>query len=304
MKTFKNISRGGIGTGSLILAVFLLITIQGAFLFTGSKFPAQPADNHTPGNEVVPLISLTQTPHTSANIQLVTFDYVTITPTPPIQPTNPPAISGCANSQYNTEPWILLGSDPPPGEIAKNGIIRVWVTDERRPHVANNEQIDAATGKVSTRGDTSQTDSGSDGQGRFLWEPTMYVMPAKGTPPSGPFCDARTANCKPYFPDNIKGDYNPDTSVVRGTSGNTGPAIDADWSNFQNGPGVGGAQNYSGGFGGSGGFSNSGGGLDDYTAEFIWDAKTFGLSSGSYFAQFAIHDGDTNLGISCITIRL
>jgi len=100
---------------------------------------------------------------------------------------------------------------------------------------------------------------------------------------------------KPFYPSQIKGNYNPN---VKGKGlGLQGPAIDGDYTQFQNGP--------VGGGGGEGGSKKGGGLSEKFTAEYIWDINSLGLPpDGAYHVQLVIHDGDNDLGIDCIALGI
>ena len=306
-------TNGFIASGTLFVVVLILITTTLAFSLIGGQFPQ--LDNSKLGD----IVAIVTNPPEQAknNLQLYTFSGVTITPSvtsaPPVAIV-PPVTSaptttltfnnGCAYTQSNNEPEIFVGSDPAPGKVVKSGKIRVWVTDEAPPKISPNEVVDPDTGKIIARGDITAVDSGVDhfgfpfeGNGNYLWEPTIYVKPATGSPPSQAFCDAKNTSCTPHFPDIIKGQYStnigyhPGEPLPFGTISKKGPDIDPDWTNFINGP------SYIGG--------NRPSGEDAlYKSEYIWDTTKFGLQPGNYWVQFVIHDGDTDLGISCITIKV
>ena len=96
----------------------------------------------------------------------------------------------------------------------------------------------------------------------YLWEPALYIAPQ--TAENGG---------APHFPDVIKGDYNNQPSKGKGTNV---PGMDTPppGSNLS----------------------------EHYTAEYIWDVSTLGLTPGTYFAQFVIHDGDDDRGVGCVNI--
>lgn len=278
-------SRGAIGSGMMFVMILVLIAGAIAFTLVGGQLPQ--LNNSQVGNSVVIVTPAKET--AKKNLQLYTFLGLTVTPTVP-----PAITNGCGQSQFNTEDEILVGSDPAPG-AATSGMIRVWVTDELPPRISPNEEVDPITGMITTPGDRTATDVDSDGQGNYLWEPTVYVKLATGAPPTQPFCDVNSTDptCTPHFPISIKGDYNSTGTFSRGNATNTkGPAVD-DWTLFKNGPGM--ANNQGG---------NRNGQILDYNSEYIWDATTFNLTTGTYWAQFVIHDGDSDMAISCITVQI
>ncbi len=267
-----SIGRGAIGSGMMFVMILVLIAGAIGYTLIGGQLPQ--LDNNKIGNTVVVVTPSAKT--AQKNLQLYTFLGLTITPTIP-----PGNTTGCSKSDFNTEDEILVGSDPAPG-TSTSSKIRVWVTDEAPNRIAPNEVVSPSTGEITTIGDRNAKDTDTDGEGNYLWEPTIYVAPAIGAPPTKPFCNAKMGSCTPYFPNIIKGEYNSDPE--KSSSKTKGPAIDADWINFKNGPGA--------------------GDLLEHSSEYIWDVTTFGLAPGTYWAQFVIHDGDDNLGISCITIQI
>jgi hypothetical protein len=111
----------------------------------------------------------------------------------------PPAV--CTDSTVSTEPKILVGYSPAMGQtVGMTGQIKVWVNDENSPFVAPGEQVDAATGAITTPG--ARTAMAADG---LLDEPALYIAPA--TPTNGG---------TPHFPQLIKGSYN-NNPPTRGT---------------------------------------------------------------------------------------
>ena len=97
----------------------------------------------------------------------------------------------------------------------------------------------------------------------FLWEPALYIYP-----------DTIDRGGTPHFPTLIKGEFS-NVPPKKGTK-IIGSPIEP--------PPTGTKQS------------------EKYTAEFIWDVNSLGLSSGTYQAEFAIHDGDDNRGVGCINI--
>jgi hypothetical protein len=274
IKAKKN--KGALGSGTLFVVILILIVSALAFTLIGGQLPQ--LDSNQTG---APVSIITKPPEDAkTNLQLYTFSGATLAPSLP-----PTAATGCSASNYDDEPEILVGSDPAPGG-ATSGKIRVWVTDERSPYIAPNETVDPNTG-VPTPGDRAAIDS----NGNFLWEPTLYLASATGVPPAKPFCDAKTANCTPYFPVTIKGDYSP--ALANSGTKLKGPTIDPDWTNFVNGPEY---INYPG--------KQRSIGLLGYMSEYIWDPATLNIAKGNYWAQFVIHDGDREIGVSCVTLQI
>jgi hypothetical protein len=44
--------------------------------------------------------------------------------------------------------------------------------------------------------------------------------------------------------------------------------------------------------------------LSNYTVEFTWNVKDIGLTDGEYKIEFVAHDGNTKLGVRCMTLRV
>jgi hypothetical protein len=147
----------------------------------------------------------------------------------------PPLPTGnnlCPANQFSTEPIIFVGTDPAPGQaVGPNGEIRVWVNDETPPKIAPKEIVDPITGKI-TPGDRTATDGA--GNGFFLWEPALYITPFTSANRNGPFSGDAENHGKPYFPTQIKGDYDPNPEGLPIEM--VGPPIDTDFTNFENGP--------------------------------------------------------------------
>jgi hypothetical protein len=116
------------------------------------------------------------------------------------------------DEDINNEPEILGGYAPANGEaVGKDGQIKLWVTDEHPCFIAPNEQVDAATGMVTTPGD--RTAKASDG---YLYEPALYIAPQTAE-------NGGTA----HFPQLIKGWYNNDPiNGGRRAAGTQGAPID------------------------------------------------------------------------------
>lgn len=213
-----------------------------------------PSQNAPTSGQVVNVITPTLGPNFS-NLQLKTFGYVTVAPTP-----TPPASSLCNSRAVNTEPGILVGYSPGPGQsVSSTGQIKVWVNDEGAPMVAPGEQIDSMTGQITAAGNRAA--KSPDG---YLWEPALYV----GVPVE--------QGGAAHFPDFIKGDYNNNPpSRSRGTQG---AQIDP---------------------------PPQGSVLPEaLTAEDIWNVANLGLTTGTYQAEFVIHDGDIDRGIGCVQIQI
>jgi hypothetical protein len=179
--------------------------------------------------------------------------------------TNPPP-SLCDDPMVNTEPEILAGYSPASGQsVGTTGEIKVWINDERPQLIALNEQIDSASGVITTPGD--RTGKAPDS---YLWEPALYIAPQ--TAENGG---------TPHFPQRIKGWYNNMPPFVRNAAMTTAVQV----SGMDPVP--------------------SGAKLSEkYTTEDIWDVSALGLPPGTYSAEFVIHDGDRDRAIGCVTITI
>jgi hypothetical protein len=201
----------------------------------------------------------------------------------------PPLPTGndlCPANQFSTEPIIFVGTDPAPGQaVGPNEEIRVWVNDETPPKIAPHEIVDPITGKI-TPGDRTAIDGA--GNGYFLWEPALYITPLTSANKNGPFSGDAENHGKPYFPTQIKGDYDPNPEGQQIEM--VGPPIDTDFINFENGPQNTQLTNK---------YLTTG-----FTSEYTWSVNSLGLRPGAYHVELVIHDGDTNLGITCIALRL
>lgn len=185
--------------------------------------------------------------------------------------TPPPPPPLCNDMAVNTEPEILGGYSPYPGQtVGATGQIKVWVDDENSPFIAPGEQVDTTTGVVTAPGD--RTAKAPDG---FLWEPALYISP-----------QTAASGGKPYFPSLIKGSYN-NNPPTRGT-GAPGAALDPIPPGTPPPP--------------ASSRNRRGGGNLAYHAEFVWDVSALGLAPGTYAAEFLIYDGDKDRGIGCVNI--
>jgi hypothetical protein len=114
----------------------------------------------------------------------------------------PPLPALCTAGGANNESKILVGYEPANGEtVGGDGQIKVWVNDEGAPIIAPGEQIDNATGEITTPGD--RTAKAADG---YLWEPALYIAP-----------DTAENGGTPHFPTAIRGSYNATTKKSGGT---------------------------------------------------------------------------------------
>jgi hypothetical protein len=171
----------------------------------------------------------------------------------------------CTPGGANDEPEILVGFAPATGgHVAANGQIKVWVNDECPPAIAPGEQVDPATGMITTIGDRMAV--AADG---YLWEPALYIAPATAE-----------HGGQPHFPTRILGTF------ADGPTSHSGCA-----SRALNSMGIEPVPP---------GTSAS----SMFTAEFVWDVSSLGLAPGSYEAEFVIHDGDRDRGVGCIPFTI
>jgi hypothetical protein len=180
-------------------------------------------------------------------------------------PPPPPPPSLCSDRTINNEPEILAGYSPASGQaVARDGQIKVWITDEAAAIIAPGEVIDPTTGLIVTPGDRS-----ARAPDNYLWEPALYIAPQ--TAESGG---------TPHFPQAIKGWYNNNPPLGGGKpvkgAGVQVPGIDPPPPGTQL--------------------------SEKFNTEDIWDVSALGLAPGTYTAEFVIHDGDTDRAVGCITI--
>lgn len=200
-------------------------------------------------------------------LQLKTLTIVTVTPTVPPVAVQPAL---CTNTQVNDEVGIVAGYTPGQGQsVGATGQVKVWISDEHPPCVGTGETIDGS-GNILVRGNT--TEQAPDG---YLWEPALYIAPSLAE-----------NGGTPHFVDAIKGTFNNATKPVGGkcdsnTNQVTGPAMDPIPAGFP-APGE-----------------------IDFQDEYIWNVSGLGLTPGNtYQAEFVIHDGDDNRGVSCVNISI
>ena len=149
--------------------------------------------------------------------------------------------------------------------VARDGQIKVWITDEATAIIAPGEQVDPSTGLITAAGDRSA--KAGDG---YLWEPALYIAPA--TAESGG---------RAYFLRHILGWYN-----------NVPPAVGRKPAK---GAGLAGAAVEP---------APAGANLSEkFNTEDIWEVSDLGLAPGVYGGA-VIHDGDTDRAIGCVTITI
>jgi hypothetical protein len=186
---------------------------------------------------------------------------------PPPTPGPTPLPSLCNDPTIDTEPGILVGYSPSATQtVSQNGQIKVWVNDERPPFIAPGEKVDPTTGAVVVPGDRTAT--APDG---LLWEPALYFPPQ--TPQNGG---------TPYFPQYFKGSFDNGVATITGP-----PTVPSEVDVPGMDPPPAGSQLH-----------------DRYTNEDIWDVSAIGLAPGTYTALFAVHDGDRDRAIGCVTITI
>ncbi|HVA96560.1 MAG TPA: hypothetical protein VND99_02805 [Candidatus Acidoferrales bacterium] len=260
----KKFQRGSVGS-FFVFGVLALLIVLGLIAVGGTPPQTFPQS----GQQV---IVVTPTPDANHNtLQLKTFGYITIAPTP-----IPSKNSLCVDKGVNNEPEILTAYSPAPGQpVSNNGQIKVWVTDEGAPFIAPGETTNA-DGSINNPGQQQAT--APDG---YLFEPALYIAPQ--TAESGGH---------PNFPNFIKGQYDNAGQAVGNNFTNlqghvtTGAKIDPLPAGTKQGGCLGNFQVYC------------------YTAEYIWDVSKLGLSTGTYQAEFLIHDGDRDRGVGCVTIKI
>jgi len=240
-----------------VFGVLALLAVL-AFIAVGGL----PPDSYPNSGQVVNAVSPTTAPSQST-LQLETFGYVTIAPTP----TPGSSETLCQQGGVNDEPSILDGYSPGAGQtVSQTGTIKVWVSDESAPIIAPGQQINTSTGAVVV-GTGTLTAKAPD---NYLWEPALYIAPH--TAESGG---------TPYFPDFIKGvvNNNPPTRSQGGINSIAPDPFPA-------------------------GVTDADPTFNSFTSEYIWDVSKLGLASGSYQAEFLIHDGDINRGVGCVSIQI
>lgn len=201
LNVLKKLQQGSVGN-IVVIGVMALMVGVGAAAIDGFN-PAGPPNN----GEEVKVVSPTPD-STKQNLQLQTFGYVTIAPTP--------ATVGnlCKAGGVNEEPFILIGYSPAEGQtVDANGQIKVWVSDENPPFIAPGEVVDPSTGQITTPGDRS-----AKAEDNYLYEPSLYIAP--NTVESGG---------TPHFPNIIKGTFNSQpggNKAANRKNAKKGPAMD------------------------------------------------------------------------------
>jgi hypothetical protein len=268
VKLMRKLQKGDADGGAILLGLGIFAIASLAYIFAGGVGYTKPPTSGTKVAIVTP-----RPGRAKNNLQLITFRGATLTP----PPTTNTATQGahCQHDDVNEEDIMVIGLDLSGGTAG--GDIRAWYTDEHPPFVSIGEVVDPTTGNVTKRGNTTIKDTCSSGSELGLsFEPTL------------------TINGKNYFPDVIKGEFQPSQNCEHGGGGNDtggvkGPAID-DFKPYQTG---------------TPGLTDYGAGQqDEHTAEFIWHMKSLGLPAGSYAAQVIGHDGDHEIGIMCATINI
>lgn len=232
----------GINTGALYI-IFIMIIITGFGYIASGPTPSQ-----TPiltGPEVA--LNKNTTNKAQADLQLYNFGGATITP---------PTANLCTKGGVNKDPDALIAYTPAQASaVSSDGQISLWVSDNKQPYVAPNEEVTRSSGAIKFEGERDTT--APDG---YRLEPQLYISPA-----------TLENNGKPYYPDFIRGDFN------NGTPQNS--------FNYDVIPPDALPQKR-------------------YTVEFIWNVSEIGLTDNDYNIEFVARDGNENLGVKCITIRV
>lgn len=258
----KKLQRGTIGNffvfGVLALLVILGITAVGGL----------PSNTVPTNGTAVMVITPTQNP-THNTLQLQTFGYVTVAPTPTMAALGTTAL--CQPGGLNYEPEIISATSPAEGQsVSSTSTITVWVDDEGAPMIAPGETTDSK-GLIVNKGNQSAL-----APDNYLYEPALYL-------------DSATAESagSPHFPDYVKGQVNNNPSKpIMTTDITAAVAIDNPPAGAQTG----------------GCFSSNF--FKCYKAEYIWNVSSLGLTSGTHRAEFVIHDGDSNRGVGCINFQV
>lgn len=258
----KKIQRGTVGNffvfGVLALLVILGITAVGGF----------PSNTISTNGTAVRVITPTQNP-THNTLQLQTFGYVTLAPTPTTAPMGTTAL--CKPGGLNYEPEIISATAPAEGQtVSATATITVWVDDEGAPMIAPGETTDSK-GAIVNKGNQAAV-----ALDNYLYEPALYL-------------DSYTAESagSPHFPDFLKGQVNNNPAKAIMTT-NLTPVAPID--NPPPGAQTGGC--FSSNF------------FKCYKAEYIWNISSLGLSPGTHRAEFVIHDGDSNRGVGCVNFQV
>lgn len=258
--TAKKIQRGSIGN-FFVFGVLALLVVVGITAVGGL-----PSSTVTTNGTTVEVITPTQGA-THNTLQLQTFGYVTLAPTPTQAPLG--ATPLCGPGAPNVEP-IIAATLPAEGQtVTTTDQIKVWVDDEGAPMIAPKETTNA-DGSIATKG--NQYALAPD---NYLYEPALYL-------------DSATAETggTPYFPDYIKGQVNnnPPSYDIRKSVNATVP-IDP----LPAGASTAGCLPLF---------------PECYKSEYVWKVSSLGLTSGTHRAEFVIHDGDVNRGVGCINFQV
>jgi hypothetical protein len=226
----------------LYIIVIILIIFGIAYIATGPT-PTQTGVQR--GTEVV--INDAASEQAKDRLQLYTFGGATITP---------PATSLCVPGGVNARPDIIAHVYPDHAEaISVDDQVKIWVNDDKPPMIAPGERITRNSGAIIRPGDRNA--KAPDG---YLLEPALYVFP-----------QTAEAGGQPYFPTNIRGDYN--NGSVRIAFGIERMPADV-------------VLKYR------------------YTSQYTWNVKDLGLQPGSYQLQFVVMDGTDKHAVKCINIRV
>jgi len=269
----KKIQRGS-AAGSYVFFILVVIIIAGVGII-GGLHPAMSPNSGEEVNIVSPTSGATYN-----NLQLKTFGYVTIAPSPTLTDVSIPS-SGqpplgqtalCQPGGSNNEPEIISATTPASGQsVSATGQIKIWVDDEGAPIIAQGETTNS-DGSISNPG--NQNGKALD---NYLFEPALYL-------------DLATAESggSPHFPNYIKGQFNNNPAdqasgfAVRNVT--NGAAIEA--------PPAGASSCLPSTF------------FKCYKAEYVWNVSGLGLTPGTHRAEFVIHDGDFDRGVGCVNIQI
>ncbi len=265
----KKLQKGSVGNFFVFIVLVILII---AGLSAVGGLPTQIANNN---GQVVAVVTPSTNGNSYSNLQLKTFGYVTLAPTPTLAappPQQVPPVTGglCQPGGVNNESQIIAATLPASGQsISPTGQVKVWVTDEGEPMIAPGETVNS-DGSIATAGNRA-----SKADDNYLYEPALYL-------------DSFTAEMggTPHFPNYIKGQVNNDPShpvmtVITSAAVPADPLPAGKTSTCLN-------TNF----------------FKCYTAEYIWNIASLGLTSGNHRAEFVIHDGDFDRGVGCIDLQI
>lgn len=229
-------------TGMLYIIVILLIIFGIAYIATG---PTPTQSGVQTGTEVV--VNDAKTEQAKDRLQLYTFGGATITP---------PMSASCAPGGINARPDIIAYVSPKNAtSVSSDSSIRIWVNDTLPLKIAPGEVVTRNSGSIVRAGD--RTAKAPDGQ---LFAPALYIFP-----------QTAEAGGAPFFPSNIRGDYdNGERRIAFGVE-----RLPADIT-----------LKYG------------------YTAQYTWFIKDLPIRSGSYQIQIVVTDSVDKHGVACFNMRV